>query len=64
MKYIKANFADSRLFSDIEDWNQRTWQWLKRTNNQIVHKTTKKRPVVSVSYRKATLTTGLFTTFI
>lgn len=25
VKYIKGNFADSRIFKDIEDWNDRTW---------------------------------------
>lgn len=44
VKYIKGNFADSRVFSDIEDWNQRALQWLQRTGNHQVHQTTKKRP--------------------
>ncbi|MGD7007311.1 IS21 family transposase [Metabacillus sp. 84] len=44
VKYIKGNFADSRVFSDIEDWNQRALQWLHRTGNHQVHQTTKKRP--------------------
>ncbi|UOR13908.1 IS21 family transposase [Halobacillus amylolyticus] len=44
VKYIKGNFADSRVFSDIEDWNQRGLQWLMRTGNYQVHQTTKKRP--------------------
>ncbi|MFC7064247.1 IS21 family transposase [Halobacillus seohaensis] len=44
VKYIKGNFADSRVFSDIEDWNQRALQWLMRTGNYQVHQTTKKRP--------------------
>ncbi|MGD7007033.1 IS21 family transposase [Metabacillus sp. 84] len=44
VKYIKSNFADSRVFSDIEDWNQRALQWLQRTGNHQVHQTTKKRP--------------------
>ncbi|QHT48590.1 IS21 family transposase [Bacillus sp. SB49] len=44
VKYIKGNFADSRVFRDIEDWNQRALQWLKRTGNYQVHQTTKKRP--------------------
>jgi len=45
VKYIKGNFADSRVFGDIDDWNQRAWQWLERTGNKNVHQTTKKRPV-------------------
>ncbi|MGA9287427.1 MAG: IS21 family transposase [Anaerobacillus sp.] len=44
VKYIKGNFADSRVFSDIEDWNYRALQWLQRTGNHQVHQTTKKRP--------------------
>lgn len=44
VKYIKGNFADSRVFSDIEDWNNRALQWLQRTGNHQFHQTTKKRP--------------------
>lgn len=44
VKYIKGNFADSRVFSEIEDWNDRALQWLERTGNHQVHQTTKKRP--------------------
>jgi len=44
VKYIKGNFADSRVFSEIEDWNDRALQWLDRTGNHQVHQTTKKRP--------------------
>ncbi|RFU69981.1 IS21 family transposase [Peribacillus saganii] len=44
VKYIKGNFADSRVFSDIEDWNHRALQWLQRTGNHQVHQTTKRRP--------------------
>jgi transposase len=45
VKYIKGNFADSRVFKDIESWNISALQWLKRTGNKNVHNTTKKRPV-------------------
>ena len=44
VKYVKGNFADSRIFKDIDDWNDRAWGWLERTGNQNVHHTTKKRP--------------------
>jgi transposase len=44
VKYIKGNFADSRVFKDIEDWNIRAIQWLERTGNHNVHNTMKKRP--------------------
>lgn len=42
VKYVKRNYADSRIFKDIEDWNQRVWMWLERTGNYKVHITTKK----------------------
>lgn len=42
VKYIKGNFADSRVYSNIEDWNRRASQWLERTGNHNVHQTTKK----------------------
>lgn len=45
VKYIKGNFADSRVFKDIESWNISALQWLERTGNKNVHNTTKKRPV-------------------
>lgn len=45
VKYIKGNFADSRVFKDIEDWNERAISWLARTGNYNIHNTTKKRPV-------------------
>lgn len=44
VKYIKGNFADSRVFKDIEDWNERALQWLERTGNKNMHNTTKKSP--------------------
>lgn len=44
VKFIKGNFADSRVFKDIDDWNERALQWLERTGNHNVHNTTKKRP--------------------
>lgn len=44
VKYIKGNFADSRVFKNIDDWNERAIQWLSRTGNHQVHYTTKKRP--------------------
>ena len=44
VKYVKYNFADSRVFSDMEDWNERSLAWLKRTGNHRKHEVTKKRP--------------------
>ncbi|MCM3738573.1 IS21 family transposase [Bacillus cytotoxicus] len=45
VKYIKRNFADSRVFTNIDDWNTRALEWLGRTGNKNVHNTIKKRPV-------------------
>lgn len=44
MKYVKYNFADSRKFTNIDNWNERCLAWLKRTGNHNVHQTVKKRP--------------------
>lgn len=45
VKYVKKNFAVHRVFSTIDDWNERAWKWLERTGNYKVHQTIKKRPV-------------------
>ena len=44
VKYVKNNFADSRIFTTIDNWNERCLDWLKRTGNFKVHSGTKKRP--------------------
>lgn len=44
VKFIKFNFADSRIYTNLDNWNQRCWEWLERTGNYKVHQTTKKRP--------------------
>lgn len=44
VKYVKGNFADSRIFTNIDNWNERCLEWLKRTGNNKVHNGTKKRP--------------------
>lgn len=44
VKYVKGNFADSRIFTTIENWNERCLEWLKRTGNFKVHSGIKKRP--------------------
>ncbi|RVT57196.1 transposase [Niallia taxi] len=44
VKYLKNNFAKNRVYSTLEDWNNRSLKWLERTGNFKVHKTTKKRP--------------------
>ncbi|GAB2319961.1 IS21 family transposase [Alkalibacterium sp. s-m-22] len=42
--YVKGNFAKNRIYSDLDDWNQKCRNWLERTGNHKVHGTTKKRP--------------------
>lgn len=42
--YVKGNFAKNRIYSDLDDWNQKCRNWLDRTGNHKVHGTTKKRP--------------------
>ena len=44
VKYIKQNFADSRIYVNLENWNERALAWLERTGNHRVHESTKKRP--------------------
>lgn len=44
VKYVKNNFAKNRVYSTLEDWNERALKWLERTGNYKVHHTTKKRP--------------------
>lgn len=44
VKYIKYNFADSRIYTTIDNWNDRALEWLERTGNDKIHETTKKRP--------------------
>lgn len=42
VKYIKRNFADSRVYQHIEDWNDRSMRWLERTGNYNVNRQQKK----------------------
>lgn len=44
VKFIKGNFAKSRVFFNLESWNEKCLAWLERTGNHNVHNTTKKRP--------------------
>lgn len=44
VKFIKKNFANHRVFHNLDQWNEQCWEWLKRTGNGKVHNTTKKRP--------------------
>lgn len=45
VKFVKRNFANHRVFPNIDAWNEQCMAWLKRTGNYNVHNTTKKRPV-------------------
>ena len=56
VKYVKYNFADSRKFTSIDNWNERCLARGKRTGNHNVHQTIKKRPYEVFLPRKATLT--------
>ncbi len=44
VKFVKRNFAQNRRYIDIDDWNQRSLAWLKRTGNRRKHNLTKQRP--------------------
>ena len=44
VKFIKGNFADSRVYDHLDNWNERALAWLERTGNRQVHHTIKKRP--------------------
>ena len=44
VKYVKQNFADSRVYSNLDNWNKRAIRWLERTGNEKKHEVTKKRP--------------------
>lgn len=45
VKFIKGNFANNRVFHQIETWNEQCLAWLKRKGNYQVHNTIKKRPI-------------------
>ena len=45
VKFIKGNFANNRVFHQIEIWNEQCLAWLKRKGNYQVHNTIKKRPI-------------------
>ncbi|MGG1690904.1 IS21 family transposase [Heyndrickxia ginsengihumi] len=44
VKFIKKNFTKHRVFHNLDQWNEKCWEWLERTGNGKVHNTTKKRP--------------------
>jgi transposase len=52
VKYIKHNFLKGRIFTDIENLNNLTKEWLKRTGNGKVHSTTHKIPILELKIEK------------
>jgi len=44
VKFVKYNFAEHRIFSDIATFNEECQSWLERTGNGKIHGTTKKIP--------------------
>ncbi len=44
VKFVKYNFAEHRIFSDIATFNEECQSWLDRTGNGKIHGTTKKIP--------------------
>ncbi len=50
--FIKHNFADHRIYDNIDKYNERFLRWLDRTGNYNVHNTTKKRPVEEYTLEK------------
>jgi len=44
VKYAKYNFAKYRIFTNLKEFNELCWSWLKRTGNGKIHGTTKKIP--------------------
>lgn len=44
VKFIKGNFAKSRVFHQLDTWNEQCLAWLDRKGNYQVHNTIKKRP--------------------
>lgn len=44
IKFIKRNFAEHRVFTNIEQWNEEAIQWLVRKGNGKRHNTTKQIP--------------------
>src|SRR5690625_3425221 len=44
IKFVKNNFANHRVFKDLESWQDSNLIWLKRTGNYKINHNTKKRP--------------------
>lgn len=52
VKFIKNNFAKYRIFTNIDDFNELCFDWLKRTGNAKEHSTIKKVPEEMFSLEK------------
>lgn len=52
VKYAKHNFAEHRVFYDIDSFNQDCIDWLRRTANGTINDTTKKIPAEVFSVEK------------
>lgn len=42
--FVKKNFANNRIYHNIDSWNEQSRKWLERTGNGKMHNGTKKRP--------------------
>ena len=56
VKYVKYNFADHRIFSDIDSFNDSCMDWLVRTGNGKKHQTTHKIPAEVFALEREHLT--------
>lgn len=58
--FIKKNFSDNRVYTNIDSWNRQGEQWLVRRANGKIHNTTKKIPAeVFEEERKHLIPIGL-----
>ncbi|WP_254052780.1 hypothetical protein [Bacillus sp. V59.32b] len=52
VKFIKGNFAKNRIFSNLDEWNEKSFTLLERTGNYNVHYTIKKMERLHLSRQK------------
>ena len=64
VKYAKHNFADHRVFYDIESFNSDCLDWLRRTANGTENETTKKIPAEAFNVEKEYLLPASEFTFV
>lgn len=53
--YVKDNFLNGRVFSDLDDLNAQCRHWLEHTANIRIHATTRRRPVDLLPEEKLTV---------